>query len=138
MFVLRSPARLGRTTPYLLAMSGWVALLALHLPPAAHPLRVVVTFGFILLCPGIAVARLLPISAGLDRWVAAVALGLSLSLLVSVGFTVARVQSPEQPMITLAALTSVAALAPQLRTLGARLRIASAMAAPANEGSPLP
>ncbi|WP_201453275.1 hypothetical protein [Rhodococcus sp. T7] len=71
-------------------------------------LRAPVIFAFVLICPGLAVARLLPTREPAELWVVAVALSMSFGLLVSVAFTVLRNDSTMLRMLTLALVTTVA------------------------------
>ena len=102
-----------RTVPpwqWALASSGWITLLCVnYLPPGSLP-RVLVVFGFVLVCPGLAVAGLIPTRESPERWVLAVALSVSFGLLVSVAFTVMRVESVIPQIVSLAVITTLAVL----------------------------
>lgn len=103
-----------------LAVSGWVELAATLLP-VGSAVRAVVTFGFVLFCPGIAVARLAqallvrfgarPMDA-LEVFVVAVGVGLALGALVSEAFYLAQGFTAVRVVVVLAVITTVAALLP--------------------------
>ncbi|SBT88087.1 hypothetical protein GA0115233_100131 [Streptomyces sp. DI166] len=102
------------------AASGWVALAATALP-AEFPLRVLVTVVFLLTCPGLAVTlafarKSFASGAGraavLEVTVLAGALSLSISALVAEALFLTEVFTPTRALITLAVITSAAALAP--------------------------
>ncbi|MFB7874112.1 hypothetical protein ACFC06_02595 [Nocardia sp. NPDC056064] len=111
-----------RTTPlvtWLLAGSGWLTLLCVHTISPDGPLsmlRTLIVFGFVLLCPGLAVARLLPLREDIEVWVVGIALSLSLGLLVSVAFTAARNDSTTSRLVTLAIVPTAAAAVQVLRS----------------------
>jgi hypothetical protein len=96
--------------PWLLAASGWVALAATLLP-AAGPLRVIVTFGFLLVCPGLALVRLLERPDLLEEFVVGLALSMSLAVTVSVAMAVGHWWHPGWGLALLALLTTVAGVA---------------------------
>jgi uncharacterized membrane protein len=115
----RSPAaadlwRSIRAVPaglWVLASSGWITLISVHYLTPDSPfsvLRAPVIFAFVLLCPGLAVARLLPPREPAEVWVVATALSISFGLLVSVAFTMLRNDSMAQRLLTLAVITTVA------------------------------
>ncbi|WP_446222395.1 hypothetical protein ACTWPB_21630 [Nocardia sp. IBHARD005] len=105
---------LGSTpaTTWVLAGSGWVTLLAVHAISPDSPLavlRTLVVFAFVLLCPGLAVARLLPLREDIEVWVVGIALSMSFGLLVTVAFTAARNDSTTSRLVVLAVITTAAA-----------------------------
>jgi uncharacterized membrane protein len=71
---------------------------------------VLLVFVFVLFCPGFAVAGLLPTRESAERWVLAVALSMSLGLLVSVAFTMMRNDSVTQRLGSLALIPTIAVL----------------------------
>jgi len=115
----------------LLTASGWIALAATTLP-ALSPVRVAVTLLFIALCPGIAVLRIVgvanpghtvPHSKGphpkrpyepLPTAALTVAASLALATLVSEAFFLAGGFTMPRCVMTLALLTGVLALLPEL------------------------
>jgi hypothetical protein len=94
-----------------LASSGWITLLCMEYLAPGSLLRTLVVFGFVLFCPGFAVAGFVPTRESAERWVLAVALSMSLGLLVSVAFTVIRVDSVTHCIETLAVITTTAVIA---------------------------
>lgn len=103
-----------------LAVSGWAALATTALP-AGSPVRVLVTFAFVLFCPGIATVRLVQVLLLrvrarpmdlLESFVVAVGASLALGALVSEAFYLAQSFSTTRALAALAAITSVAALLP--------------------------
>ena len=106
---------------YLLASSGWLALVCTLLP-AASVERIVPTVAFLALAPGAALvglrrrlrrdekAAVRPLS--LEDGVFAVAASLSLAVLVSEGLFVGHAFSMARAMIALAGVTTLAALTP--------------------------
>jgi uncharacterized membrane protein len=91
-----------------LAGSGWITLLGAAVMPPASLARVVVVFGFVLVCPGLAVSALLPARDPAERWVLIIALSTSLAILVSVALTVLRTESVTLRVALLAVITTVA------------------------------
>ena len=61
--LVRNGFRSFGVTRWVLAGSGWITLLCMYLLPPGLPLRTAVVFGFVLLCPGLAIAGLVP-----HRW----------------------------------------------------------------------
>jgi hypothetical protein len=100
----------------LLASSGWLALVAEQLP-LGNPARIAAVFGFMLICPGLAISRLVSRHT-IERLMLTVALGTSLVILVSVAATVARNDSMTLKLAALAAVTSVAVLAGNANGVG--------------------
>jgi hypothetical protein len=107
----RSCLRTITDRQWALAGSGWITLLCMECLPPGSLLRTMVVFGFVLFCPGFAVAGLVPTHDAAERWVLAVALSMSLGLLVSVTFTVARDDSVALRIGTLALITTTAVIA---------------------------
>lgn len=108
---LRRSVRAVPAVLWVLASSGWVTLISvLYLTPDSpfSVLRAPVVFAFVLLCPGLAVARLLPAREPAELWVVATALSISFGLLVSVAFTIVRNDSTTQRLLTLAVITTAA------------------------------
>ena len=104
---------------FALAASGWLALAATALP-AGSPPRVIISFAFLLVCPG-AAATLLGDAALrrnrqplglLELFVLAIALSLSIGALVAEAFFLTHSFSTIGALVVLAALTSIAALYP--------------------------
>jgi len=101
-----------------LALSGWAALAATHLPTGAAPLRVALTAAFLLVCPGLAAVRASRRTAAgrarpadpLDDAMLAVALSVSLDTLVAVGFYLDRSFTVPRAQGLLAAITTLLAL----------------------------
>ncbi len=87
-----------------MASSGWVTLLSIQYLPSGSPGRVLLVFAFVLVCPGLAVARLLPTQGRAERWTLAVALSMSFGILTSVALTMMRNGSV---MIGIAALALI-------------------------------
>ncbi len=95
-----------------LAASGWVLLLACVLLSPRTPMRVAGAFVFVLFCPGAAVARHWPSPDRLERLVVILVVSVSLTVLVAEGVVLAGAQSQSLALAVLAAITSLAALAP--------------------------
>lgn len=109
---LRTWGRRLSTAPrwqLLLAGSGWVTWLGLLLP-AGSPVRVLLVLGFVLTCPGLAVSLLLPLREAVVRWVLAVALSMSLAILLNTALTVISNDSLPLRLAVLASITTAAAL----------------------------
>ena len=109
----------SRVISLLLAASGWIVLgiVTAQAPTAA---RTIAVFGFILICPGTALIRLLPLRDPLERAVLGLAIGLSLAALTG---EAAAIGHPAQASLVLAVLASVctaAALAEMARGMRAR------------------
>lgn len=107
----RSYLRTVGAPQWVLMSSGWITLLCMQYLAPGSLGRTLAVFGFVLLCPGLAVAGLLPTRESVERWVLAVALSMSLGLLVSVAFTVARNESVTLRIGTLALITTTAVIA---------------------------
>lgn len=120
-----SLVRVMPASQWALAGSGWITLLCVtYLPPASPP-RVLVVFGFVLFCPGFAVARLVPTRASAERWVLTVALSMSFGLLVSLAFTMMRDDSVPLRIGSLALITTLAVLLNALVSSRRRISVAS-------------
>jgi uncharacterized membrane protein len=110
--LLRAGGRRVREAPrwrLLLAASGWLTWVGLLLP-AGSPVRVLLVLVFVLLCPGLAVSLLVPIREWAVRWVLAVALSMSLALLLNTALTVVSNDSWPLRLAVLASITTIAAL----------------------------
>ena len=94
----------------LLAASGWLVL-GLTAVTGQPLLRAPAVFAFVLVCPGLAVVRLLPLRDRLEQVVLAVALGLSLTALAAEGMAVSHILQPAMVLVALAALCTAAAAA---------------------------
>jgi uncharacterized membrane protein len=102
-----------------LAASGWLALAATALP-AGSPPRVIISFAFLLVCPGAAATRLGDAGLGLFRqrlgrlevFVLTIALSLSIGALVAEAFFLTHSFTTTRTLVVLAAFTSIAALYP--------------------------
>jgi uncharacterized membrane protein len=110
-----------------LAASGWTALAATHLPDGT-PLRVLIAVAFMLTCPGGALVQLgntaltrhnRPMDR-LEAGVLTVTLSLALGALVSEAFFITGTYTLTRTTITLAAITTLAALCPVPRRPTAR------------------
>jgi hypothetical protein len=130
MLVLCACWRRVREAPrwrLLLAGSGWLTWLGVLLLPAGSAPRVALVFGFVLICPGLAVSLLLPVREAAVRWVLAVALSMSLVILLNTALTVISNDSLPLRLAALASITTIAALTAPLH--GAT-RAASRVATP--------
>jgi hypothetical protein len=87
----------------LLAVSGWIAfgVVAVQAPT---PARTIAVFGFVLICPGAVLIRLLHLRDPLERAVLGLAIGLSLAALIS---EAAAIGHPMRARLVLAVLASV-------------------------------
>src|ERR1700686_3223673 len=99
----RSERRRSQVLSLLLAASGWIVLgiVTARAPTAA---RAIAVFGFILICPGTALIRLLPLRDLLERAVLGLAIGLSLAALTG---EAAALGHQTQARLVLAVLASV-------------------------------
>lgn len=109
----------SRVLSLLLAVSGWIAfgIVTAHAPT---PARTVAVFGFVLICPGAVLIRLLHLRDPLERSVLGLAIGLSLAALTS---EAAALDHPMRARLVLAVLASVctaASLAEVARGMRAR------------------
>ena len=110
--IMRAGGRRLGTTPrwqLLLAGSGWLTWLATLLP-AGSALRVALVFAFVLTCPGLALTLLMPVREAAARWVLAVALSMSVALLLNTLLTVLSNDSLPLRLAVLASLTTAATL----------------------------
>lgn len=100
----------SRIISLLLAVSGWIVfgIIAVHAPT---PARAIAVFAFTLICPGVALVRLLPLRDLLERAVLGVAIGLSLAALVA---QTAATGHPPQALLVVAVLALVCTLAAAL------------------------
>lgn len=100
----------SRVLSLLLAVSGWIVLgiVVAQAPTAA---RTIAVFGFILICPGMALIRLLPLRDLLERAVLGLAIGLSLAALAGEATAVGHPTRARVVLIVLASVCTVAALA---------------------------
>jgi hypothetical protein len=95
-----------------LAASGWLLLLACVVLPPRTPLREGGAFVFMLFGPGAAVARHWPGPDRLERLVVILVVSVSLTVLAAEGLALAGAWSQSLALAVLAAITSLAALAP--------------------------
>ncbi|MGH3570852.1 MAG: hypothetical protein ACRDUW_03335 [Pseudonocardiaceae bacterium] len=93
-----------------LALSGWITMTGIVLLPPGSPPRLMLVFGFVLVCPGFAVSGLLPLRELAERWVLAIALSTSFAILITVALTVLRIDSVTLRMGLLALITTLAVL----------------------------
>lgn len=115
----RSEGMRSRVISLLLAASGWIVL-GIVTAQAPTPARTIAVFGFILICPGAVLIRLLRLRDPLERAVLGLAIGLSLAALTS---EVAALGHPTRARLVLVVLASVctaAALAEVARGMRAR------------------
>ena len=97
--------RLSPAVSWLLGISGWLALASLQLPPG-NPARAVAIFGFVLVCPGLALVRFLRRSDPLEEFVAGLAVSISLAVTVTVFMAIGHFWHPGLALALLAALTT--------------------------------
>ncbi|MBW7882654.1 MAG: hypothetical protein H3C34_08455 [Caldilineaceae bacterium] len=90
--------------PLLLITAALAAVFAAYFR-IGPPLQAAIVFPFVLLCPGMALARLLPLRGELEAWVLAVALSLTLGILVALAMLIAGGWSPLGGLTSLAAVT---------------------------------
>ena len=107
-----------RAIPLLLAVSGWLVL-GITALGGHEPIRSVAVFAFVLIGPGTALVRLLPVRDFLERAVIAVALGMSLAVLTAEAVAISPKPveyagpggiQPTLVLVVLAAICSAAAL----------------------------
>jgi len=115
----RSEGRRSRVLSLLLAVSGWIVL-GIVAAQAPTPARTIAVFGFILICPGAAVIRLLRLREPLERIVLGLAIGLSLATLISEVAALGHPVRAELVLAVLASVCTVAALAEMVRGTRAR------------------
>lgn len=114
----RSEGMWGRLLSLLLAVSGWIVL-GIVAAQAPTPARTIAVFGFILICPGAAVIRLLGLRNPLERVVLGLAIGLSLATLISEVAALGHPMRAELVLAVLASVCTVAALAEMVRGMRA-------------------
>jgi uncharacterized membrane protein len=95
--------------PLVLAVSGWLVL-GISAATGPNIVRSVAVFAFVLLGPGVAVVRLLPIRDLLERVVLALALGMSMALLIAEAADIRHVLQPTLVLVVLAVICSAAAV----------------------------
>jgi uncharacterized membrane protein len=100
--------------PVLLAASGWLVL-GITAVTGQPLVRAPAVFAFVLVCPGLAVVRLLPLRDRLEQAVLAVALGLSLAALAAEGMAISHILQPAMVLVALASLCTAAAVAEVVR-----------------------
>lgn len=84
-----------------------VAVAAATFGNVSSPLRPLVTFWFLLVCPGMAFVRLLKLREGFAEWTLAVALSLALDALVAITLLYAGMWSPYWGLVLLIGITLV-------------------------------
>lgn len=94
--------------PSLLIVSGWLVL-GMTALGRLQVVRPVALFAFVLVVPGIAVVRLLPLREPLERAVLAVAISLSLATLAAEAAYIGHVLHPAVVLAMLAAACSITA-----------------------------
>jgi len=92
-----------------LGLSGWLVL-GLTALPGAQGLRPAAVFAFVLIAPGTALVRLLPLRDPLERAVLAVALSASLATLLAEAAAIGHFWHPTAMLAALAAACSAAAV----------------------------
>ncbi len=102
----------------ILAASGWLVL-GITAVTGQPLVRAPAVFAFVLVCPGLAVVRLLPLRDRLEQAVLAAALGLSLAALAAEGMAISHILQPAMVLVSLAALCTAAAAADLARGLSA-------------------
>ena len=91
----------------MLGASGWLTMVGVQLLPPGSAPRVALVFGFVLICPGLAITLLLPIREAAMRWVLAVALSISTAILLNVATTMIQNDSVALRLAALALITSI-------------------------------
>jgi uncharacterized membrane protein len=115
----RSEGRRSRVLSLLLAVSGWIVL-GIVVAQAPTPARTIAVFGFVLICPGAVLIRLLRLRDPLERVVLGLAIGLSLATLISEVAALGHPVRAQLVLVVLASVCTVAALAEMV--LGMRAR----------------
>ena len=115
----RSEGMRGRVLSLLLAVSGWIVL-GIVMAQAPTPARTIAVFGFVLICPGAALIRLLRLRDPLERVVLGLAIGLSLATLISEVAALGHPVRAQLVLVVLASVCTVAALAEMVRGMRAR------------------
>jgi uncharacterized membrane protein len=115
----RSERMRSRVLSLLLAASGWIVLglVVVQAPTAA---RVIAVFGFVLICPGAALIRLLPLRDLLERAVLGLAIGLSLATLTGEAAALGQPVQARLVLVVLASVCTAAALAEVARGMRGR------------------
>ena len=103
----------------LLAVSGWIAF-GIVAAQAPTPARAIAVFGFVLICPGAVLIRLLRLRDPLERAVLGLAIGLSLAVLTSEAAALGHPMRARLVLIVLASVCTAAALAEVARGRKAR------------------
>ena len=99
----------------LLAVSGWIAF-GIVAAQAPTPARTIAVFGFVLICPGAVLIRLLHLRDPLERAVLGLAIGLSLAALVSEAAAIGHPMRALLVLVVLASVCTAAALAEVVRS----------------------
>lgn len=115
----RSEGRRSRALSLLLAVSGWIVL-GIVVAQAPTPARTIAVFGFVLICPGAVLIRLLRLRDPLERVVLGLAIGLSLATLISEVAALGHPVRAQLVLVVLASVCTVAALAEMVRGMRAR------------------
>ena len=102
-----------------LAASGWIVL-GLVTAQAPAPTRIIAIFGFVLICPGAALIRLLSLRDRLERVVLGLAIGLSLAALTSEMAALGQPMRARLVLVVLASVCTAAAFAELARGMRAR------------------
>ena len=105
--------------PLFLAGSGWIAF-GIVAAQAPTPARTIAVFGFVLICPGAALIRLLHLRDPLERAVLGLAIGLSLAALTSEAAAIGHPMRARLVLVVLASVCTAAALAEVVRGRRAR------------------
>ena len=103
----------------LLAVSGWIAF-GIVAAQAPTPARTIAVFGFVLICPGAVLIRLLHLRDPLERAVLGLAIGLSLAALVSEAAAIGHPMRARLVLAVLASVCTAAGLAEMVRGMRAR------------------
>lgn len=115
----RSEGMRSRALSLLLAVSGWIVL-GIVTAQAPTPARTIAVFGFVLICPGAVLIRLLRLRDPLERVVLGLAIGLSLATLISEVAAIGHPVRAQLVLVVLASVCTVAALAEMVRGMRAR------------------
>jgi hypothetical protein len=109
----------SRVLSLLLAASGWIVL-GIVTAQAPTPARAIAVFGFILICPGAALIRLLHLRDPLERAVLGLAIGLSLAALIGEAAALGHPTQARLVLVVLASVCTAAAFAEVARGMRAR------------------
>jgi hypothetical protein len=115
----RSEGMRSRVLSLLLAASGWIVL-GIVTAQAPTPARTIAVFGFVLICPGAALIRLLRLREPLERVVLGLAIGLSLATLISEAAAIGHPMRARLVLAVLASVCTAAALTEVVRGMRAR------------------